>query len=343
MLVICADGGGVGRGGISSTAAPQGENLFGQDPITTERYIDFSIATDINMLIESFDFEEGRIYPITWWPLCILIKLSEITRAVLYARSARDSTHIVEDILGSALQDKLDSVSKLDDRLKNIKPKSPDTLKSEIEDAGGLTSYWDRLCLEVSDQSRFNHEVKAAKSAILAVILRVLGSTIEIAEWLKSEINKEGSTKADSLLFRAAALGIPETVDLLLVHGADLLRFDAEAWHEMDLDQTRINDMDLLVSLHVFLRSLPESVYIEVSPRPVRDGESEVWTRTIAPFRLLQSHGVTRLGPQNVRASEMTWIHIPRNNVSVRRLFVEDNPAKLDRLYSYLYDTPSAI
>ncbi|KAB2099488.1 hypothetical protein AG0111_0g12307 [Alternaria gaisen] len=256
------------------------------------------MATDINTLIESFDFEE------------------EITRAVLYARSARDSTHMVEDILGSALQDKLDSVSKLEDRLKNVKLKSPDTLKIEIEDAGGLTSYWDRLDREVSDQSRFTDEVQAAKSAILAVVLRVLGSATEMAEWLRSEINKEGLPKDDSLLFRAAASGIPETVDLLLVHGADLLRFDAEAWDEMDLTRTRTNDMDLLVGLHVFLRSLPESLYIEVSPRPVRDGEGEVWTKTTTPFKLLQSHGVTRLGPQNVRASEMTWIHVPRNNVA---------------------------
>ncbi|CAN9313230.1 unnamed protein product [Alternaria sp. RS040] len=211
------------------------------------------MATDINTLIESFDFEE------------------EITRAVLYARSARDSTHI----LGSALQDKLDSVSKLEDKLKNIKLKSPDILKIEIEAAGGLTSYWDRLDREVSDQSRLTDEVQAAKSAILAVILRVLGSATKTAEWLKSEIDKEGLTKYDSLLFKAAVSGTPETVDLLLLHGADLLRFVVEAWDEMNLDLTRGNDMDLLVFLHVFLRSLPESVYIEVSPRPVRGWESE--------------------------------------------------------------------
>jgi hypothetical protein len=124
----------------------------------------------------------------------------------------------------------------------------------------------------------------------------------------------------------------------LLVHGADLLRLDRAAFHESHRIDTQI-----LVTLHIFLRLLPESIYIKASPSAVRAWTSEVWTKTITPFRLLQNHGVTRLGPENVQASELTWIHVPRNNVSMRRLFIEDNLAKLDRLYSYWYDKPSAL
>jgi hypothetical protein len=287
-------------------------------------------------LEERHGFEEGTIYPITWWPLCILMELSETRGALLYDMVTRSRMYMAEDVF--------DSVVKLDIRLKNIKLISPDTLKIEIEDAGGLMSYWDRLDLEVSDQSRFANEVQAVKSAILAVILRVFGSAPTIAEWLKSEINKKGLVRGDSLIFRAVASGVPETVDLLLVHGADLLQFDAIYWYRMAMDTSRGKDMVFRIALHIFLRSLPKSVFIEASPSsPVRTWGRKVWTKTITPLRLLQSNEVTWLGPQNVRASELTWIHIPRNNVSVRRLFIEDNPTKLDRVYSYLYDKPSAL
>ncbi|CAN9364128.1 unnamed protein product [Alternaria alternata] len=116
---------------------------------------------------------------------------------------------------------------------------SVDTLKIEIEGAGGLTSYWDRL--DFVDQTRYYDEIQAVKSAILAVILRVLGSATEIAEWLKSEINKEALDRDGSLLSRAVASGVPRTVELLLVHGADLLRLDS-----MALDESHGYDMEFL-------------------------------------------------------------------------------------------------
>ncbi|CAN9220557.1 unnamed protein product [Alternaria alternata] len=226
----------------------------------------------------------------------------ETRRALLYYRVAWDRAYMAEY--------EFDKVVKLDIRLKNIKLMSLDTLKIEIEGAGGLTSYWDRL--DLVEQTCFYDEVHAVKSAILAVILRVLGSATGTAEWLQSEINKEDLDRDGSLLFRAVASGVPETVELLLVHGADLLRLD-----RMAIDKSRGYGMELLVSLHIFLRSLPESVYIEASPSPVHawGDEADVWTTLITPFRLLENHGVIRLGPENVRASELTWIHIPRNNI----------------------------
>ncbi|RYN45071.1 hypothetical protein AA0114_g9465 [Alternaria tenuissima] len=154
----------------------------------------------------------------------MLMELSETRRALLHNKVARDRTYIAEDVF--------DSVVKLDIRLKNIKLVPVDTLRKEIEDAGGLTSYWDRLNLVVSDQINFANEFQAVKSAILAVILRVLGSATGIAGWLKSEINKEDSSRDLSLLFRAVSSRVPETVELLLFHGADLLRFSALAYKE---------------------------------------------------------------------------------------------------------------
>ncbi|CAN9322090.1 unnamed protein product [Alternaria alternata] len=232
-------------------------------------------------------------------------KLPETRRAVLYARNAWGGAYMARD--------EFDSVEKLNIRLMTTKRDSPHTLKIEIENAGGLTSYWDRLDLEVSDH-RFAwsaHYAQAVKSAILAVIVRVLGSAPEIAEWLKSEINKEGLNGDRNLLFRAVASGVPETVDLLLVHGADLLSFDPKA-----LETSRGYEMELLLALHIFLWSLPESDFIEAYPLPVRARGDEIWAKTIWPFSLLQNEGVTRLGSLNVQASALTWIHVPRNNVS---------------------------
>jgi hypothetical protein len=284
---------------------------------------------EIDVLLKHYGFQEGMIYPITRWLLCILMELSETRRAVLYARNAWGGTYMA----GA----EFDSVEKLNIRLKTTKRDSPHTLKIEIENAGGLTSYWDRLDLEVSDRG-FAYYAQAVKSAVLAVIVRVLGSAPEIAEWLKSEINKEGLSGDGNLLSRAVASGIPETVDLLLVHGADLLKCDSKA-----LETSHGYDMALLLDLHIFLRSLPESDFIEAYPSSVRARGDERWAKTIWPFSLLQSDGVTRLGSLNFKASELTWIHVPRNNVSERRLFIEDNPANLSRLYSYLYDKPSAL
>ena len=269
----------------------------------------------------------------------MLMELSETRRALLYNKG-QGRMYIAEDIF--------DSVVKLDVRLKNIKLVPADTLRMEIEDAGGLTSYWDRLNLVVSDQINIADEFQAVKSAILAVILRVLGSATGIAGWLKSEINKEDSNRGLSLLFRAVSSGVPETVELLLFHGADLLRFSALAynkvWYRSSMRTSRGKDMVYLVALHTFLRSLPKSGYIDASRFiPIRPLRGKFGNRPIMPFRLPQNDGVIRLGPQNVRASGLTWIHIPRNNVSVRRLFIEDNPAKLDRVYSCLYDKPSAL
>lgn len=290
------------------------------------------MAREVDRLLKNYGFEEGMIYPITIWLLCILMELSETKRALLYARNAWGGAYMARD--------EFDSVEKLNIRLMTTKRDSPYTLKIEIENSGGLTSYWDRLDLEVSDHrfAYYAHYAQAVKSAILAAIVRVLGSAPEIVEWLKSEINNEGLNGDGNLLFRAVASGVPETVDLLLVHGADLLRFDPKA-----LETSHGYDMELLLDLHVFLRSLPESDFIEAYPSPVRARGDEMWAKSIWPFSLLQSDGVTRLGSINVGASELTWIHVPRNNVSERRFFIEDNPAKLGRLSSYLYDKPSAL
>ncbi|CAN9294807.1 unnamed protein product [Alternaria alternata] len=244
------------------------------------------MAREVNALLKNYGFAE------------------ETRRAVLYARNAWGGAYMARD--------EFDSVEKLNIRLMTTKRDSPHTLKIEIENAGGLTSYWDRLDLEVSDH-RFAwsaHYAQAVKSAILAVIVRVLGSAPEIAEWLKSEINKEGLNGDRNLLFRAVASGVPETVDLLLVHGADLLSFDPKA-----LETSRGYEMELLLALHIFLWSLPESDFIEAYPLPVRARGDEIWAKTIWPFSLLQNEGVTRLGSLNVQASALTWIHVPRNNV----------------------------
>lgn len=126
------------------------------------------------------------------------------------------------DLQTPMTEDTLENVAKLDKLLKGIKAHSPDTLKRKIEDAGGFTLFWDQeVGIESRDGGRLGWQISAVESAILATVLRILGSEPQIAEWMRSETNAAKSKENDYLLSRAIIWGVPETIQLLLDYGAD--------------------------------------------------------------------------------------------------------------------------
>ncbi|CAI9630206.1 unnamed protein product [Alternaria burnsii] len=214
--------------------------------------------------------------------------------------------------------------------LKNIKQYSVELLKKEIDDAEDFTTFWDRLESEqrwplsgsdihetVSLTHSETHEhkyiyddaINLAKSAILATILHTFLGTRDLAVWLNAKMNIANQSKNGSLLVRAFDWGLADTVELLLVSGADPRNVGSNILLRPIRGFMRLNSDELhfVISAHLFLKLIPMSHYRSFKADNA-GAKSMVRARRlrkdVGPFR-----------PEDIQKPSLTWIHVRRNNV----------------------------
>jgi hypothetical protein len=226
-------------------------------------------------------------------------------------------------------------------------------LKDEIVDAHGFISYWDGLEKEMNFTGLRDQDAGAVKAATLATILHTLlskpniadwseseiadcsGSEItdwlesEIAGWLESEITTASSNEGCRLLPRAIEWGLVETVELLLVSGADFQNHGITTLESTyDWKTFESTRMESLVILRLFLKLLPPSDYKVFSKG---SGDSERWEEMPeVSARQLRADETLFMSPNAIQESTLHWIYISRNNVSQHLVFSKDNQANLD-------------
>jgi len=157
-------------------------------------------------------------------------------------------------------------------------------LMDGIDNAEGLTPFWDQLeseqrwplshsdtheivpltQSEISEHSVvWNHTIDAAKSAILAYILHTLLSTRDVSGWLKTKMDTAKQGKSDYLLSRAIEWGLADTVELLLVSGANPQNHGIDALDPIHGRTNMVNSEEIHFSIaaHLFLKLIPMSHY----------------------------------------------------------------------------------
>lgn len=218
----------------------------------------------------------------------------------------------------------------LNQLLKNIKQCSVELLMKEIDDAEELTTFWDRLeseqrwPLSGSDihetvsltQSEirahsdlYDDAIDVAKSAILATILHTLLGTRHVTVWLKAKINIAKRSENGYLLSRAVKWRLADTIELLLVSGADPQNHGIDVLNPINgYGLLNRDEIHFSIAAHLFLKLIPMNYYEsfrEDKPRAKPIVRARRLRKDVGPF-----------SPDDIQKPSLTWIHVRRNNVS---------------------------
>lgn len=248
---------------------------------------------------------------------CVLKRLPETLFAISMAHWSSRPLIFTKNMLRG--------LKRLDTLLRATKKLSVKDLK-EIGDAQGFVAYWDRMKHDINSLGLDRKDAEAGELAMFAIVLRTLQSVLHSPEWsrLKHDIMKRNGY--GYLLERAVEWDQSETVELLLVSGADPLH--SGIGNIYSSREGKVTKIKLSVMSHLFLRLLPISHYMVAFkvPRPF-----DSWVKTTVDPRLVRENNDPFANSTNSGDPEITWIHVPRNNVSPRHVFLVISQADLLR------------
>jgi hypothetical protein len=165
---------------------------------------------------------------------------------------------------------------------------------------------------EISEHTdTWDDTIDVAKSAIVAYILHTLLSTRDVAVWLKAQMKIAKQNENDHLLSRAVEWNLADTVELLLVSGADPRNHGIGNLDPIHGTTGMLNSEEIHFSVvaHLFLKLLSMRHYWSFR-------EDDPWARPPMVRARHLRKDVGPFSPDDIQKPSLTWIHVRRNNVS---------------------------
>lgn len=328
--MICTDEGSIGGGNkyLGSVPAARVEAFVQILANSWFSYIKTIMAADADRYIffskepQYATFEQGAT------AAYLVVLLSYVLKWLLEIVKSFERATRIEHFKEYNLQ----RVVVLDGLLKDIKQYPVKRLKEEIDKAPGFTPFWDRLESEqrwplpdwdipgrvslmqpeVRDRKeRSDVTIKIAKSAILAYILHTLLGTRDVAVCLKAQMKIAKQSGNHHLLSRAVEWNLADTVELLLVSGADPHNHGIGNLDPIHGETGMLNSEELHFSIaaYIFLKPLSMSHYWSFR-------EDDPWARPPMVRARPLRKDIGPFSPDDIQKPSLTWIHVRRNNVS---------------------------